>query len=112
MKPQADNKKRIVRGAQRSVEREQSDREKMFGLFFQEIPEDNGMWIQINDYVKDHVSKDLNIPWHQIDSEKVRLWREKGFQPLDYTQWWKEPTAEEKKRFLKMLGGASLRKDL
>lgn len=111
MKPQAYNKKRIMRGGQRSLARQQSDQEQMFRLFFQEIPKDNGMWITIKDYVKDYVSKDLNIPWHQINSEKVRLWREKGIQPVDYTQWWREPTAEEKKRFSKMLGGGSLRKD-
>jgi hypothetical protein len=67
---------------------------------------------QVKDYVKDHVSKDLDIPWHQIKPEQVKMWRDKGFQPVEYEEWWHEPTAEERKRNMKIMSGASLRKDL
>jgi hypothetical protein len=64
----------------------------------------------VEHYVKDQVSKDLDIPSHQIGPEQVQTWRDKGFEPVNFDNWWQEPTEEEKKRWLKMLSGASLRK--
>jgi hypothetical protein len=31
------------------------------------------------EFVKDQVSKDLNVPWYQITTEQVQVWRSKGF---------------------------------
>jgi hypothetical protein len=111
MRPQAYNKARMVRNMDRSLEKTRSDEEKMFETFFVEKP-DEERWIDIDGYVKDQVSKDIGIPWHQIGPREVNMWREKGFNPVVFEEWWTEPTAEEHKRFMKMMGGASLRKHL
>jgi hypothetical protein len=96
---------------ERALDRTESEEKRMVEQFFDEMPEASiGIWRKMKDYVKDHVSKDLDIPWHQITSEKVKLWRDKGFQPVKYEDWWKVPTVEESKRMLKMMNGASLRK--
>jgi hypothetical protein len=111
-KPQAyNNNKTMVRNMGRALDRAESEEKRMFEQFFNEMPEASiDTRRKMKDYVKDHVSKDLDIPWHQITSEKVKLWREKGFQPVKYEDWWKEPTVEESKRMLRMMSGASLRK--
>ncbi|OAL03090.1 hypothetical protein IQ06DRAFT_375735 [Phaeosphaeriaceae sp. SRC1lsM3a] len=113
MKPQAYNKSKMVRGMERRVEEAKREEEKIFEMFFQEPPKDAAKFSSFaKDYLKDHVSKDLSLPFHQIKSEQVKSWRDKGFQPVRYEEWWKEPNAEEKKRMMKMYGGASMRKDL
>jgi hypothetical protein len=113
MKPKAYNKQKMIRGMDRAIAKAKSEEEQMFELFFQDDPRrSEGMSHMVKDYVKDHVSKDLNIPWHQIRPEHVKSWKEKGSQPVKFADWWKEPTEVEKKRMLKMLSGASLRKDL
>jgi hypothetical protein len=112
MKPQRYNKRKMVRGMDRAVAKAQSEEEQMFGLFFETTKDSEKIAARVKDFVKDQVSKDLDIPFHQIKPEHVQLWRDKGFQPVKYEEWWKEPTAEENKRFRKMMGGGSLRKDL
>jgi hypothetical protein len=113
MRPQAYNKKSIVRGAARAVDRHVSEEEQMFNLFFKGGKASSpNQHRHLNHSVKDHVSKDLGIPWHQIGVEQVQDWRDKGFGPVEYEQWWKEPSEVESARLWKMLGGASLRKDL
>jgi hypothetical protein len=77
--------------------------------FLTEKREDFG---EVEHYVKDHVSKDLGVPWHQIGVAEVKAWREKGFQPVRFEEWWKKPNAEERKRWMKMMEGASLRRNL
>jgi hypothetical protein len=110
-KPQAYNNKTMIRNMGQALDRAESEEKRMFEQFFDEMPEASiDTRRKMKDYVKDHVSKDLDIPWHQITSEKVKLWREKGFQPVKYEDWWKELTVEESKRMLKMMSGASLRK--
>lgn len=115
MKPQAYNKKRMVRGMNRAVDEAQREENSMFGIFFVDgkLPDgedDNGVWLK--NYVKDHVSKDLGVPWHQISSKSLKEWEQKGFEKVNANDWWKKPTDEEKKRISKMMVGASLRKDL
>jgi hypothetical protein len=113
MKPQAYNKGKMVRGMERRVEKAQSEEEQIFGLFFESTTKDSEKNSFVaRDYVKDHVSKDLDIPWHQIKPKQVQLWRDKGYRPLKFEEWWKEPTVEEEKRMMKMMGRASMRKDL
>lgn len=65
---------------------------------------------RVTDYVKDQVSKDLDIPWHQIMPDQVKMWRDRGLKPVKYEEWWKEPTAEETNRLSKMESGCDLRK--
>jgi hypothetical protein len=79
-KPQAYNNKTMVRNMGRALDRAESEEKRMFEQFFDEMPEASiDTRRKMKDYDKDHVSKDLDIPWHQITSEKVKLWREKGF---------------------------------
>lgn len=112
-KPKAYNKQKMVRGMDRRLAKAESEQEQMDKLFFVDTPEvAASMSIMLKDYMKDHVSKDLGMPWHQINPEQVKLWRDKGFQPFRYDEWWKAPTEVEKMRMSKMMRGASLRKDL
>jgi hypothetical protein len=113
MRPQAYNKKKMVRNAERGVSKAKSETEQMFELFFGKVPDDpDHIAHTIKHYVKDHVSKDLGIPWHQITPNHVKIWRDQGHQPLEFEKWWEKPTAEESRRMTKMMSGASLRKDL
>lgn len=108
-KPQAYNKQKIMRGANRAVDEAKSRRKQRFSLFFAdpENAKDEGLGD-----LRDHVSKDLGIPWHQIGPEQVQLWRDRGFRPVKIEQWWKESTSVEGKRMMRMSAGASLRKDI
>lgn len=113
MKPQPYNKQKMIRGMDRVIAKDKSEEKQIYELFFEKLPENlKDVPHSVKDYVIDHVSKDINTPWHQIKPEQVKLWRANGFQPVKFEEWWKEPTAEENKRMRKMMGGASLRKDL
>lgn len=97
---------------ERHLKKVESEKKQMFGLFFTNWDDEKADAFRVEDYLKDHVSKDLGVPWHKIEAHHVQTWRDKGFQPVVFEEWWKEPTEEERKRFSKMLGGGSLRKDL
>ena len=73
MKPKAYNKKSRMRNMDRGIEKARKDKEQMFSLFFQALPTEANMGMDLKHYVKDRVSKDLNIPWHQIKSDQVKL---------------------------------------
>ncbi|KAF2969144.1 hypothetical protein GQX73_g4383 [Xylaria multiplex] len=113
MKPQAYNKQRIVRGAMRAVDRAKREEQELFNSFF--VPgdqPDSNHGCDVTNHVKDHISKDLGIPWHQINAQRAREWLDKGFEQKKFSEWWQKPNKEEGKRMLNMLGGGSLRKDL
>lgn len=109
--PQTYNKGKMVRGMEKAVEARQSKEEQIASLFFTNGSNEETRNLHVINHVQDHVSKDLGIPFHQIDAAKVKEWREK-FEPLDYETWWKKPNEVEDKRMLKMIMGASLRKCL
>ncbi|KAI0508732.1 hypothetical protein F5B22DRAFT_381767 [Xylaria bambusicola] len=109
MKPKPYNKSRIVRGMERSIERGEHEKRATYEIFF--VQGDEPGSTSVMDYVKDHIAKDLNVPWHQIDSGRAREWQQKGFEKKKFSEWWREPNDEERKRMSKMIGGASLRKD-
>ncbi|KAI1735418.1 hypothetical protein F4680DRAFT_435185 [Xylaria scruposa] len=114
-KPQRYNKSRIVNGMNRSLARGESEQREIFEIFFAEGEgpgSDSYLRFTVKDHVKDQISKDLGVPWHQIGPKHAREWQEKGFEKKKFSEWWREPTEEEKKRIRKMMGGASLRKDL
>ncbi|KAI0199993.1 hypothetical protein F4808DRAFT_461386 [Astrocystis sublimbata] len=114
MKPKAYNKGRIVRGMDKAMERERREEREMFEIFFDQDdqPGDESASISVKEYVKDCISKDLDVPWHQIDAKRAREWQEKGFEKKKFSEWWQEPNEEEEKRMSNMEMGASLRKDL
>ncbi|KAI2616806.1 hypothetical protein GGR54DRAFT_608942 [Hypoxylon sp. NC1633] len=112
-RPRAYNKARIVKGMERSLDRHATERDNMYRLFFVDGqgPTDARPSDVVN-YIRDHVSKDLGVPWHQIDSEKLVGWETQGFPKQKAEDWWREPNEVEKARILKMMGGGSQRKDL
>lgn len=113
MKPQRYNKRKMVSGMEKAVARRETEQEQMYRLFFTtKSLGDVGKDVDVTEYIKDHISKDLGIPYHQISSKQAQQWRDRGFEPVDFNSWWKEPTAEERKRMLSLLSGGSLRKDL
>ncbi|KAI0856469.1 hypothetical protein F4860DRAFT_492803 [Xylaria cubensis] len=115
MKPQRYNKSRIMKGMDRSIAKGELEEREIFEIFFVEGKEagsDVGLRHIIIHHVKDHISKDLGVPWHQIGPKQAREWQEKGFEKKTFSEWWREPNEEENKRMSKMTVGASLRKDL
>ncbi|KAM5341334.1 hypothetical protein ACJ41O_014365 [Fusarium nematophilum] len=112
MKPRPYNKQRMVRGMNRAVDEMEMERQAMFKSFFVDGRPPEAAAHIVEDHVKDHVSKDLGIPWHQINAAWLAEWEQKGFAKVDAAEWWRVPNAEEKKRMDNMMMGASLRKDL
>jgi hypothetical protein len=111
-KPQAYNKQKIMNRINRALER--TDQE-IFDLFFV-AKWDDGTGspdsVTVLDFVKNQVSKDLNVPWHQITTEQVQVWRSKGFEPVEFPTWWKKPNEEEDMKMSNMHMGCILRKEL
>ncbi|KAI0109521.1 hypothetical protein GGR51DRAFT_569818 [Nemania sp. FL0031] len=113
MRPQPYSRSRVVGGMNKRLARGEREQREVFDIFFVEGDEpDSNTALTANDHVKDHISKDLGMPWHQIGPKQAREWQEKGFEKKKFSEWWREPNAEECKRMSKMMSGASLRKDL
>ncbi|KAI6082176.1 hypothetical protein F4821DRAFT_219040 [Hypoxylon rubiginosum] len=112
MRPQPYNKNRILKGVEKAQERHQREKREIYDLFFVDGKGPELEPTLVLDYVKDHVSKDLGVPWHQIGPKQLVEWEKRGFPKQKAEEWWRMPNEEEQKRMLKMLGGASLRKDL
>jgi hypothetical protein len=55
------------------------------------------------------VSKDLNVPWHKIEVEHFQEWEKRGFKKARKGEYG-NPSVEERKRMLRLMSGASLRK--
>jgi hypothetical protein len=55
------------------------------------------------------VSKDLNVPWHKIEIEHFHKWEKRGFKKARKGEY-ENPSVEERKRMLRLMSGASLRK--
>jgi hypothetical protein len=115
MQPQAYNKSAMVNDMNRRVNAAQKEEEEIFAIFFEEgggPTEDEGDYVFLKDYVKDQVSKDIGVPKHQISVDQVKMWKDKGFKPVKYKDWWREPNEEEKLRMNKMTSGSGMRKEL
>ncbi|KAI1771498.1 hypothetical protein F4818DRAFT_445188 [Hypoxylon cercidicola] len=112
MKPQPYSKSRIVKGASRAYERHAREKRGMYEIFFVDGkgPEYEPSVVMM--YLRDHVSKDLGIPWHQISPKQLVEWEKRGFPKQKAEEWWREPNEVESARIFKMLRGASLRKYL
>jgi hypothetical protein len=70
MKPRAYNKKQILRNRDGELLRLEREKDQIFKLFFVEVPKKLGLHQE--DLVKDHVSKDLGLAWHQIKPKHVK----------------------------------------
>ncbi|KAI1075996.1 hypothetical protein F5B20DRAFT_345164 [Whalleya microplaca] len=112
MKPQAYSRSRAVKGMGRALAKGQSERDQMFNIFFADDKRPGGFESSnVANYMKDQVSKDLGVPWHQIGPKHFVEWEQKGFPKQTLDDWWKPPNEEERKRMSKMMTGASLRQD-
>ncbi|KAF2992979.1 hypothetical protein E8E13_000109 [Curvularia kusanoi] len=63
-------------------------------------------------YMKDQVSKDLGVPWHQINLQRMSEWKSRGFPRVKFDTWWRDPTKEEDRRMMKIMTGSDHRKYL
>ncbi|KAH7219915.1 hypothetical protein BKA60DRAFT_540910 [Fusarium oxysporum] len=105
----------MVNGMERHIKRVEEETKKIYNIFFAggKGPEGEEGSTQVMHQIKDQVSKDLRVPWHQIDPKQLKKWEDQGFAEVDADKWWHRPNQVERDRFMKMLlGGASLRKDL
>ncbi|KAI2466899.1 hypothetical protein F4781DRAFT_331710 [Annulohypoxylon bovei var. microspora] len=110
--PQAYNKSRIVKGMEKTLAKGERDSRSMNEIFFVDGKEPDTKNVYVDLYLKDHVSKDLGIPWHQIGPEELLEWEKKGFPKQRAEDWWREPNEVERARMSKMLSGSSMRMDL
>ncbi|KAI1763536.1 hypothetical protein GGR53DRAFT_366429 [Hypoxylon sp. FL1150] len=112
MKPMSYNKSAIMNGAARAQERRRREEREMYGIFFVDGKAPESESSTVMQYLKDHVSKDLGVPYHQIGPGQLIEWEKRGFPKQQAEEWWRTPNEEEKKRMSKMSKGSSLRKDL
>ncbi|XXH01282.1 hypothetical protein Hte_007637 [Hypoxylon texense] len=112
MKPRAYNKSSIVKGMSKALERHAREEREIYDIFFVDGKGPDYEPTHVMNYLKDHVSKDLGVPWHQIGPKQLVEWEKRGFPKQRAEDWWREPNKIERDRMSKMLGGASLRKDV
>ncbi|OBS24532.1 hypothetical protein FPOA_05073 [Fusarium poae] len=112
MKPQRYNKKSIMNGMDRSLKRAEDEKQMAYETFFVDGKGPEGDKLAVMDLIKDQMSKDMNVPFHQIDVKQMKKWGEKGFKKVKVDEWWSELNQVERDRFMKMHGGSALRKHL
>ncbi|KAI0836907.1 hypothetical protein F5Y06DRAFT_96968 [Hypoxylon sp. FL0890] len=112
MKPMTYNKTSILNGMERVLDRQEREQRTMYDIFFVDGKGPDAHSSIVEHYLKDHVSKDLGVPWHQIGPVQLFEWEKKGFSKQKADEWWREPNEVERARQNKMLVGARLRKDL
>lgn len=74
----------MIPSMEKAVEAGRSKEEQIASLFFTDCSNEKTRNLWAIQHVEDHVSKDLGVPFHQIDVVKVKEWKEKGFQPVDF----------------------------
>ncbi|CZT45759.1 uncharacterized protein RSE6_06101 [Rhynchosporium secalis] len=111
MRPQAYNKARIMKGMGRAIEEGEKESRRMAELFFEkgEAPTEFRDICNGSNYWRDRVSKDLNVPWHKVGVKEFEKWDRRGFRKARKGEY-KEHSAADKKRMLRLMSGASLRK--
>jgi hypothetical protein len=109
MKPKRYNKSAMVNGMNRRIEKQKKDEKRMAEIFFEKGEGPENPDCRAVEHWKDRVSKDLNIPWHKIGVEQFEEWEKKGFKKARKGEY-ETFSAEEQKRMLRLLSGASLRK--
>lgn len=111
-KPVQYNKSRMIKGMDRALARGESLDQHITKVFFEDPgaakEKIKGLSSLVMSLVKDTISKDLGIPHHKIDHAEIDMWEQKGFKKHKVENWMTY-SEEDKKRELKMLGGASLR---
>ncbi|KAF5620164.1 hypothetical protein F52700_11484 [Fusarium sp. NRRL 52700] len=105
MKSVAYNKKSMVNGMERHLKRIEDETKKIYDCSFIDGKGPVGeMGSTLDmDQIKDQVSKNLGVPWHQIDPKQLQKWEDQGFAKVDADKWWRRPNQVERDRFMKML---------
>ncbi|CAG7566104.1 unnamed protein product [Fusarium equiseti] len=112
MKPVGYNMKSMMNSMDRALRKGDEENEAAYEVFFVNGKGPDCGHHAVVDLIKDRISKDLDVPFHQIDVKQIEKWGEKGFEKVKADQWWVEPNEVEMARFSKMHGGCKLRKDL
>jgi hypothetical protein len=109
--PSKHDAEKRIRYMPKDEEVRKGQREGIYKRFFRERPNEyERTYLFLEEIVRDQMSKDLDVPSHQLSIKHAKLWRKKGFQPVRFRQWWREPNEEEKRRLRKMQIGSALRK--
>ncbi|KAI8635243.1 hypothetical protein F5Y19DRAFT_407109 [Xylariaceae sp. FL1651] len=88
MRPKSYSKSRAVKGMENSLARGAREQRDIFRSFFVHGDEpDYSQSFIVEDYIKDRISKDLGIPWHQIGPQQAYEWEQKGFQKQKFSEW-------------------------
>lgn len=111
MKPRAYNKKAMVNGMERRVEKAKTEEEKMADIFFEKgaKPEMPPNHIIVVDLWKDRVSKDLWVPFHKVGLDEFKEWEAKGFVKAKKGEY-SEVSKQQSERFMGLSMGSRLRK--
>lgn len=111
-KPVRYNKKRMIKGMDKSVARAQTLDEHTIEAFFEDFEEAkeklSGKGPILYSLVRDTISKDLGVPLHKIDHADIGTWVQKGFKKHKVEDWMTY-SDEDKKRDLKMMKGSRMR---
>ena len=99
LRPRAYNKRTMINSMGRAVDKAEKDNREMNEIFFAGGKPPTHVEAHIyGHYMKDQVSKDLGVPFHQIEQKHFRDWEQKGFTKPEANNWWHEPNEEEKRR--------------
>ncbi|KAI1136427.1 hypothetical protein F5Y05DRAFT_391255 [Hypoxylon sp. FL0543] len=112
MRPTRPRKSTILNRMERALDRHAREQRTMYDIFFVDGKGPDVHETIVEQYLKDQVSKDLGVPWHQIGPAHLLEWEKKGFPKQKAEEWWREPNEVERARMLKMSTGSKLRKDL
>lgn len=109
MKPDGRSKKGKLKAVDKMLDYRAQENEKMKRIFFgdRKVCETNVNFPE--KFWRDKVSKDLDLPWHKVDSAAFEEWDRRGFEKQNPEDW-KEFTDAEQKRMFRMAGGSQLRK--
>ncbi|KAI1808717.1 hypothetical protein F4811DRAFT_181484 [Daldinia bambusicola] len=108
----ASTKSGVISRMDKVVDKMEREEREMYKTFFVDGKGPEAESTIVIEYLQDHVSKDLGIPWHQIGSKQLIEWERKGFPKQKAKKWWREPNETEELRMMKMSCGADFRKDL
>ncbi|KAI1476393.1 hypothetical protein F4774DRAFT_428018 [Daldinia eschscholtzii] len=112
MRPKSYTKSGAVSRMEKVVNKMEREEREMYKIFFVDGKGPEAEPTIVIEYLQDHVSKDLGIPWHQIGPKQLVEWEKKGFPKQKAEKWWREPNETEELRMMKMSTGADFRKDL
>ena len=109
MKPRAYNKTSMVGGMERHLKKVEQERAKMAAMFFVDGKAPGNKFDTNERYWSDKVSKDLDVPWHKVNSKTFEEWESRGFEKQSAEDW-EEVLEVDRKRMNRMGQGSLLRK--